>query len=73
MPTAHGKADLGVYRAAGAEVVLPTRCAFFVPRQWAGSEASVVGAGGAKVAARVERPGVRSFAVEPGVVYVVKA
>ena len=56
-------------------LLLPERCAFFVPTQWESAAAvSMYEAGtGKTVALREDRPGVLSFAVQAGVNYIARA
>ena len=56
-------------------LLLPERCAFFVPKQWeSAATVSVYESGtGKAVALREDRPGVLSFAVQPSVNYIARA
>ena len=80
LPLAPGSSSSTAVAGEQLRVLPPERCAFFVPNQWekTGKRAVVVdkvgrggGGGGVRVALRVDRPGVMSFAVEAGEDYLV--
>ena len=61
--------------ASQKALLLPERCAFFVPKQWEGAAAISVHEAGTRkaVVLREDRPGVLSFAVRAGVNYIARA